>query len=115
MYAQGPLFLRKSEVWRPGAVGAGTGGDKDQPRSINICSHLSLHGYTCLNLNYLLASPERGDYSRAAWPQNYHDCQVIRPVGAEGLNRRGPGGVLPAVSSGPGFRLADHWNRPSRR
>ena len=56
-------------------MGAGTGGDKDQPRSINICSHLSLHGYTCLNINYLLASPERGDYSRPAWPQNYHDCQ----------------------------------------
>ena len=55
--------------------GGWTGGDKDQTRSINVCSHLALHGYTCLNINYLLASPTRGDYSRAAWPQNYHDCQ----------------------------------------
>lgn len=50
-------------------------GDKDQPRSINVCSHLALHGYTCLNIDYLLASPTDGDYTRAAWPQNYYDCQ----------------------------------------
>eukprot|EP01044_Picomonas_judraskeda_P000329 COSAG03_NODE_14_length_22296_cov_10.813128_19_plen_391_part_00 len=71
---------RRSEAG-PGAAivfihgGGWTGGDKDQPRSINVCSHLALHGYTCLNINYLLASPTPGDYAKAAWPQNYYDCQ----------------------------------------
>jgi acetyl esterase/lipase len=53
--------------------GGWVGGDKDQVRSTNVCSHLALHGYTCLSINYLLASDS--DYSRPAWPQNYHDCQ----------------------------------------
>ena len=74
-----PQTRRSGEA--PGAAivfihgGGWTGGDKDQPRSINVCSHLTLHGYTCLNINYLLASPKPGDYTKAAWPQNYHDCQ----------------------------------------
>lgn len=55
--------------------GGWTSGDKDQIRSINVCSHLTLHGYTCLNINYLLASPTPGDYTQTAWPQNYYDCQ----------------------------------------
>ena len=36
--------------------------------------------------------------------------QVIRPIGAEGLDRRGPvGSCRPFL--GPGFRLGARWNR----
>ena len=36
--------------------------------------------------------------------------QVIRHIGAEGLNRRGPAGSC-RLFLGPGFRLAARWNR----
>ena len=36
--------------------------------------------------------------------------QVIRPIGAEGLDRRGPAGSC-RLFLGPGFRLAARWNR----
>ena len=36
--------------------------------------------------------------------------QLIRPIGAEGLNRRGPAGSC-RLFLGPGFRLAARWNR----
>jgi len=37
-------------------------------------------------------------------------CQVIRPIGAEGLDRRGPAGSC-RLFLGPGFRLGARWNR----
>ena len=36
--------------------------------------------------------------------------QVIRHIGAEGLNRRPPAGAC-RLFLGPGFRLAARWNR----
>ena len=36
--------------------------------------------------------------------------QVIPPIGAEGLDRRGPAGSC-RLFLGPGFRLAARWNR----
>ena len=36
--------------------------------------------------------------------------QVIRPIGAEGLDRRGPAGSC-RLFLGPGFRLGACWNR----
>ena len=36
--------------------------------------------------------------------------QVIRAIGAEGLDRRGPAGSC-RLFLGPGFRLAARWNR----
>ena len=36
--------------------------------------------------------------------------KVIPPIGAEGLDRRGPPGSC-RLFLGPGFRLAAHWNR----
>ena len=36
--------------------------------------------------------------------------QVIRPIGAEGLDRRGPAGSC-RLFLGPGFRLEARWNR----
>ena len=36
--------------------------------------------------------------------------QVIRPIGAEGLDRRGPAGSC-RLFLGPGFRLGARWNR----
>ena len=37
-------------------------------------------------------------------------AQLIRPIGAEGLNRRGPAGSC-RLFLGPGFRLGACWNR----
>ena len=37
--------------------------------------------------------------------------QVIRAIGAEGLNRRGPAGSC-RLFLGPGFRIGARWNRP---
>ena len=36
--------------------------------------------------------------------------QVIPPIGAEGLDRRGPAGSC-RLFLGPGFRLGARWNR----
>ena len=36
--------------------------------------------------------------------------QLIRPIGAEGLNRRPPAGAC-RLFLGPGFRLGARWNR----
>ena len=36
--------------------------------------------------------------------------QLIRPIGAEGLDRRGPAGSC-RLFLGPGFRLGARWNR----
>ena len=38
------------------------------------------------------------------------ETQVIRHIGAEGLDRRGPVGSC-RLFLGPGFRLGDRWNR----
>ena len=37
-------------------------------------------------------------------------AQLIRPIGAEGLNRRPPAGSC-RLFLGPGYRLAARWNR----
>ena len=37
-------------------------------------------------------------------------AQLIRAIGAEGLNRRGPAGSC-RLFLGPGFRLGARWNR----
>ena len=46
--------------------------------------------------------------------ENLHACvslhQLIRHIGAEGLNRRGPAGSC-RLFLGPGFRLGARWNR----
>ena len=46
----------------------------------------------------------------AAFMDDLDIYQVIRPIGAEGLDRRGPAGSC-RLFLGPGFRLAARWNR----
>ncbi len=49
----------------------------------------------------------------AQWAERNADIvarQVISPIGAEGLDRRGPVGSC-RLFLGPGFRLAARWNR----
>ena len=43
-------------------------------------------------------------------PRDKRANQVIRHIGAEGLDRRGPVGSC-RLFLGPGFRLAARWNR----
>ena len=50
---------------------------------------------------------------QAAPPFMFHHSpryQLIRPIGAEGLDRRGPAGSC-RLFLGPGFRLGARWNR----
>ena len=44
------------------------------------------------------------------FPTDLYMIQVIRPIGAEGLDRRGPAGSC-RLFLGPGFRLGACWNR----
>ena len=46
----------------------------------------------------------------AQQPVLLETLQVIRPIGAEGLDRRGPVGSW-RLFLGPGFRLGARWNR----
>ena len=61
----------------PGVVvihgGGWSGGDKRQPREINICTNLAHHGYVCMSINYVLSSPKAMDVT---WPRNLHDCKT---------------------------------------
>ena len=44
------------------------------------------------------------------FPDIVRSLQLIRHIGAEGLNRRGPAGSC-RLFLGPGFRLGARWNR----
>ena len=61
----------------PGIViihgGGWSGGDKAQPREINIGTTLAQHGYVCMSINYVLAA--KGS-TAVTWPQNLHDCKT---------------------------------------
>eukprot|EP01045_Picozoa_sp_COSAG04_P003997 COSAG04_NODE_169_length_21636_cov_32.919023_18_plen_410_part_00 len=63
----------------------------------------SVRGARILTLSYSVSAAEAAGSATAA-PINLHERglnahrQVIRPIGAEGLDRRGPPGLVPAVS-----------------
>ena len=61
----------------PGVVvihgGGWSGGDKRQPREVNISTNLAHHGYVCMSINYVLSVPKAKDVT---WPRNLHDCKT---------------------------------------
>lgn len=60
--------------------GGWSGGSKDDGRSREICGALAGNGYAAFSINYLLNETTKDAkgktvVSRAAWPQNFHDCK----------------------------------------
>eukprot|EP01045_Picozoa_sp_COSAG04_P014839 COSAG04_NODE_1132_length_8130_cov_3.223882_9_plen_161_part_00 len=78
----------------------------------------TIHGGFCVlgynsELKFLdaVAPSTRAKFTQ--WAERNADIvarQVISPIGAEGLDRRGPVGSC-RLFLGPGFRLAARWNR----
>lgn len=53
--------------------GGWAGGDKTDPREINLCTTLARHGHAAFSFNYRLGSKE---HPAVAWPQNILDCRA---------------------------------------
>ncbi len=92
---------------RPAVVdihgGGWRGGDKGDPREVNICTNLAANGYVAMSINYMLQTKD----GPPAWPQNLHDCKTaVRWLRANAGRLRVDPGKVGVIGDSAGGHLA---------